>query len=281
MSVSQVEAQSVTWQSDRNVLKNLKPFLMHILQFICGLILPLLVLCIWEIAARRQWLPEQILPAPQLVWSTLLELWQSGDLQSNFIISSKRIIYSVLLGSTIGLTLGIWFALSKSAQQYILPSIQLLTRFPIIGWIPLLMIFLGIDEALKIVAISLAVISPVLIATFKGIQHVPQHLLEVASVYQFSKWQTFNKVILPASLPAVISGLRQGIMQAWLALVFVELLASSEGIGYLMVWGRQLMQMDIIYMGIILIGLTGFFLDSILAAIERFTRFYSTRTRGV
>ncbi|NHB59063.1 ABC transporter permease [Acinetobacter sp. 194] len=279
MSLTQVEAQSVTWQSDRRALDTLKTLFSHGLKWICGIALPLLVLCIWWIAAKQHWLPEQILPAPQLVWSTTIELWQSGDLQFNFLVSAKRILWSVLLGVGIGLGLGAWFALSTRAQRFVYPTIQLVAQFPIIGWIPLLMIFLGIDEALKIVAISLAVVSPVLIATFKGIQQVPQHLLEVAKVYQFSKWQTLSKVVIPASLPATISGIRQGGMQAWLALVFVELLASSEGIGFLMVWGRQLMQMDIVFMGIIFIGLTGFALDSFLAIFERLARFYATRVR--
>src|SRR5690606_24889050 len=126
-----------------------------------------LLLAVWYVATVQQWLPEQILPAPQLVWSTTAELWQSGDLQFHFATSAKRILWSVSLGVGLGLSLGIWFALSQSAQRFVLPSINLLTQFPIIGWIPLLMIFLGIDEALKIVTISLAVISPVLIATFK------------------------------------------------------------------------------------------------------------------
>lgn len=280
MSLTQVEAQSVTWQSDRRALNQLKILFSRGLKWICGLALPLLVLCLWSVAAHRQWLPEQILPAPQLVWSTTIELWQSGDLQFNFLISAQRIFWSVSLGVSIGLILGAWFALSNRAQRLVYPTIQLVAQFPIIGWIPLLMIFLGIDEALKIVAISLAVVSPVLIATFKGIQQVPSHLLEVAQVYQFSKWQTLFKVVIPASLPATISGIRQGVMQAWLALVFVELLASSEGIGFLMVWGRQLMQMDIVFMGIIFIGLTGFALDSFLSIFERLARFYSTRVRA-
>lgn len=280
MSLSQIEAQPVTWQSDRSAFNKFKPYFFHAVKLMCGAALPALVLCIWHIAALQQWLPEQILPSPQLVWSTTAELWQSGDLQSNFAISAQRILWSVLLGGSAGLGLGIWFALSESAQRYVLPSIQLLAQFPIIGWIPLLMIFLGIDEALKITAISLAVVPPVMIAVFKGIQQVPERWLEVARVYQFSPWQSFSKVILPASLPAAISGLRQGIMQAWLALVFVELLASSEGIGFLMVWGRQLMQMDIVYMGIILVGLTGFILDSVLALAERLARFYASRVRS-
>lgn len=280
MSISHIERRSFAWQNIFNPVELLKKAVKTLLLLCCGLAIPLAVLALWHIATERQWLPEQILPAPQLVWTTTLELWQSGDLQSNFLISAKRIFWSVSLGASIGLILGTWFALSNKAKQLVYPSIQLLAQFPIIAWIPLLMIFLGIDEALKIVAISLAVIAPVLIATFKGIQQVPVRLLEVARVYQFSKLQTLTRVILPASLPAIISGLRQGIMQAWLALVFVELLASSEGIGFLMVWGRQLMQLDIVFMGIIFIGLTGYVLDSVLAVFERVARFYATRVRA-
>ncbi|XBD52665.1 ABC transporter permease [Acinetobacter thermotolerans] len=279
MSISHIERRSFAWQNIFNPVELLRKAVKTLLLLCCGLAIPLAVLALWHIATERQWLPEQILPAPQLVWTTTLELWQSGDLQSNFLISAKRIFWSVSLGASIGLILGTWFALSNKAKQLVYPSIQLLAQFPIIAWIPLLMIFLGIDEALKIVAISLAVIAPVLIATFKGIQQVPVRLLEVARVYQFSKLQTLTRVILPASLPAIISGLRQGIMQAWLALVFVELLASSEGIGFLMVWGRQLMQLDIVFMGIIFIGVTGYVLDSVLAVFERVARFYATRVR--
>ena len=279
MSLTQVEAPSVAWKSHQSVIQILKPFLFTGGRILCGLLIPVVVLCVWYFASEHAWLPEQILPAPKLVFSTAIELWQAGDLQFHFQVSALRIFWSVTLGVSIGLTLGIWFALSNRAQHFVYPTIQLLAQFPIIGWIPLLMIFLGIDEALKIVAISLAVVSPVLVATFKGLQQVPPRLLEVAKVYQFSKWQTFKNVILPASSPALISGLRQGIMQAWLALVFVELLASSEGIGFLMVWGRQLMQMDIVYLGIILIGITGYLLDSILSVFEQSARYFATRER--
>lgn len=269
------QAASVTWQKQL-FFKSVKT----IFALLCALVVPMLLLCLWWIVFDRQWLPEQILPAPEWVWLTTLDLWQSGDLTMHFSISAQRIVYSVLLGSSIAFALGIWFALSHQATRYILPTVNLIAQFPIIGWIPFLMIFLGIDEALKIVAISFAVLTPVLVATIKAIQNVPRQVLEVAQVYQFSQAQTFFKVILPSSLPSLMSGLRQGIMQAWLALVFVELLASSEGLGFLMVWGRQLMQMDIVFMGIALIGVTGFVLDSILGYIEKYTRYYATRVRN-
>lgn len=280
MSLSNVLAHSVQWRSYLNIFVLLKNNTNKTLQLACGLLCPVLLLGLWYVASIKLWLPEQILPSPALVWQSTVELWQQGELQFHFQISGKRVLWSVLLGVSVGVVTGTWLALMKRSRDYVFPSVNLVAQFPIVGWIPLLMIFLGIDEALKIVAISLAVFPAVLIATYKGISQVPTNLLEVAEVYQYSNWQKLKNVILPAALPSVIGGLRQGVMQAWLALVFVELLASSEGIGFLMVWGRQLMQMDLIFMAIILIGLIGFVLDSGLAKLEQISRFYATRVGG-
>jgi sulfonate transport system permease protein len=258
-----------TWQ-----WTNLTPYFKQITTWttrvLLGLILPAIVLAAWQYVYQKQWLPEQILPSPALVWQTTLELIDTHELQDNLLISLKRVGWSVLLGGGAGLVLGFVIGLSRIAHKFIYPTFNLIAQFPVIGWIPLLMIFLGIEESLKIAAISLAVFVPVLVATYRSVLSVPTHLLEVSRVYDFSAWQTFRRVILPSALPNIVSGLRQGTMQAWLSLVFVELLASSEGIGYLIVWGRQLLQPDIIFMTVIVIGLVGFSLDHILGWIERF-----------
>lgn len=233
-----------------------------------GLILPLAVVGLWQYAVIHEWIAIQLLPPPELVWQSLQELWDSGDLSGNLLVSLTRIGWSVLIGSAIGWLLGFSMALSRTARAYLYPSFEVFTQFPVVGWIPLLIIFLGIDEGLKIAAISIAVIVPVTVATYKGIANIPRNLLEVAQVYRFSRSQVLLRVVLPAALPSLFSGFRQGIMQAWLALVFVELLASSEGLGYLMVWGRQLMQLDLVFVGVIVIGAVGVALDLILRWLE-------------
>jgi sulfonate transport system permease protein len=233
-----------------------------------GLLLPLSVLGLWQYAVNHEWVAVQLLPPPELVWKSLIELWDAGDLSSNMLVSMKRIGWSVLIGSSIGWGLGFLMGLSKTARAYLHPSFEVFSQFPVVGWIPILIIFLGIDEGLKIAAISIAVIVPVTVATYKGILNIPHTLLEVAQVYRFSFGQVLWRVVLPATLPSLFSGFRQGIMQAWLALVFVELLASSEGIGYLMVWGRQLMQLDLVFVGVIVIGVVGVVLDVSLRWLE-------------
>jgi sulfonate transport system permease protein len=233
-----------------------------------ALLLPAALFSLWQLAVNRQWLPEQILPAPALVWQSLLELWQSGELQSHLLVSATRVGWSLLIGTAAGLLLGFGMGLSRTVNAYVLPTFNVVSQFPVLGWIPILIIFVGIDEALKIAAISIAVVVPVAVNAQKGIANIPRAWFEVGRVYGFSRAQVVRRVVLPAAAPSLFNGLRQAVMQAWLTLVFVELLASSEGIGYLMVWGRQLAQLDLVVVGMLVIGVIGVALDLLLRAIE-------------
>jgi sulfonate transport system permease protein len=243
-------------------------FARRLAMFACGLLLPLLLLTIWQHAVHERWLAEQILPPPSLVWQSLAELWSSGELASHLGISLSRFGWSLLIGGSGGLLLGLVMGISRSARAYLYPGFSLLSQFPVVGWIPLLIIFAGIGEALKISAISIAVVVPVAVNTYKGIVNIPRALLEVAKVYRFNGLQVVGRVVLPAASASIFNGLRQGVMQAWLSLVFVELLASSEGIGYLMVWGRQLLQLDIVVVAMIVIGAVGLLMDRVLGLLE-------------
>ena len=233
-----------------------------------GLILPALIVLLWWAATAHRWVPEQLLPAPALVWQTLRELWASGDLHSHLAFSASRVAWSLLIGGSAGLLLGFAMGLSRTLRAYLHPSFNVVAQFPVLGWVPLLIIFAGIDEALKISAISIAVVVPVTINTLKGIANIPRPLLEVARVYCFSPLQVLWRVVLPAAAPSLFTGLRQAVMQAWLSLVFVELLASSEGIGYLILWGRQLSQPDLVVAGMVVIGAVGVLLDLALRWLE-------------
>jgi sulfonate transport system permease protein len=233
-----------------------------------ALLLPAALLLLWQLASSRGWMAEQILPPPARVWQSFLELADSGELASHLGFSARRVAWSLLLGGSSGMLIGLALGCSRRARAYLLPSFTLLAQFPVLGWVPLLIIVAGIDEALKISAISIAVAVPVAINTRQGIVNIPKAWWEVAQVYQFTRWQTLVKVLLPAAAPSLFNGWRQAVMQAWLTLVFVELLASSEGIGYLMVWGRQLAQLDLVMLGMLLIGLIGVALDASLRLLE-------------
>ena len=237
-----------------------------------GALLPALLFALWVTAVQRQWLPEQILPPPSLVWESLTALWDSGELQAHLAISASRVAWSLLIGGAIGLLLGFAMGLSRTLHACVFPTFDVASQFPVLGWIPLLIIFAGIDEALKISAVSIAVVVPVAVNTLDGIANIPPALLDVAKAYRFSLPQVVRRVVLPAASPSLFNGLRQAVMQAWLTLVFVELLASSEGIGYLMVWGRQLAQLDLVVVGMLLIGMVGVALDLLLRRLEAWSQ---------
>lgn len=233
-----------------------------------GLILPLLVFWLWQEAAAHEWLPPFILPSPQLVKETFVDLWVSGELWSNLQISLQRVLWGFISGSLAGLLLGIAMGTSKRVEAYLYPSFKAISQIPALGWIPLLIMLVGIGEAMKILVIAKAALIPVTINTQQSIRNIPRNYLEVAKVYQFSPRQLLGKVILPATVPGVFNGVRYGLTHAWLALVTVEMLASSEGAGFLMVWGRQLAQLDLVMATIVVIGAVGLLFDVTLQQIE-------------
>lgn len=233
-----------------------------------ALLLPLGLLLLWQVAVSRQWVSAQILPPPGLVLQTFLDLAGSGDLWFELSISLQRVLIGSAIGGLVGLALGLLMGMSRQVEAYLWPLFQAISQVPVLGWIPLLMMLVGIDETLKYLVIAKAVLVPMTINTYAGIRNIPQSYLEVAQVYRFNLLQRLRRVILPAALPSIFTGVRFALTKGWIALVTVELLASSEGIGYLMVDGRQMFQLDLVIVSMLVIGLVGLLLDKGLALIE-------------
>lgn len=210
-----------------------------------ALVFPGLLLAAWYIAVRYEFVPKQILPPPQQVCATLSELLRSGDVAMHLQISLERMLKGFLFGGLAGLFLGIAMGLSRTFAEYVSSLFKAFSSVPLLGWVPLVILFVGIGEALKVVIIAKACFVPLTLNTLDGIRNVPKAYVEVAKVFQFNRFTLLRKVVIPAALPSIFSGVSLALSNAWTALVAVELLASSEGIGFMMVWGRQLFQMDV------------------------------------
>lgn len=233
-----------------------------------GFIVPSILLVSWAVAAKKQWVAPQILPTPAAVGRTLLEQLESGELFKHIAISLGRVAGGFFVGGVLGVSLGIAMGLSRRLEQYLRPSFNALSQVPVLGWLPLAMMVLGIGESLKVAIITQAALIPIAVQTLKGIHNVPEAYLDVAHAFQFSKRQRLSKVVLPAAVPSIFVGIRYGLTQAWLSLVTVELLASSEGLGFLIVWGRQLFQLDLVLAAILVVGVVGLVLDRGLQRLE-------------
>ncbi|MDR3529235.1 MAG: ABC transporter permease [Rhodopila sp.] len=235
---------------------------------VIAVLFPLGLLALWSVSARFGWFPPQILPSPTEVGTALLDLARNGDLARNSGISLLRVVEGFTAGSFLGLLLGIAMGLSPKTEDYVKPLFTAFAQVPTLGWIPFLMLLVGIGEPLKILVIAKAAFVPVTLNTLAGIRAVPSIYVEVGALFRFSRWQLLRKVVLPAAIPPIFTGLRYGLTHAWNALVAVELLASAEGLGYLLVWGRQMFWLDTMMGAMVIIGIVGFTFDRIMAVIE-------------
>ncbi|MVV46727.1 ABC transporter permease [Pseudomonas sp. PB120] len=223
-------------------------------------LLPFSLFVLWWLASRNHWMSEQILPAPSLVWSSAVELAQ-GELGSHLWISLKRLFWGLLAGISVGAVLGAGLGFSRRLERLVFPTFAGLAQVPTLAWIPLLMVFFGIGEMLKLVVLIKAIVVPVTLHTLVGVRDAQPKLREAAAVLRLPPRLLIRRLVLPAALPAFMAGVRLALSAGWMSLLAVELLASSEGIGYLMVWARQLFMLDIVFVCIVVIGVTGVVMD--------------------
>lgn len=233
-----------------------------------GLIVPLLLVLYWEIACRLELFPPQIVIPPRLVFGTFLEMLRSGELADNLKISLVRVLLGFVLGAASGFLLGAGMAISKRVERYFLPLFTCVRQVPVLGWIPLLMIWLGIGETFKVVFISLGAFYPMTVNAYEGFRGVPASYVEVARAFGFGRRKLLLRVLLPAALPSIFTGIRLALNMSWMMVIAAELVAAGEGIGYTITWGRQLFQMDIVIMGVILIGLIGYGMNHLVCFAE-------------
>ena len=237
-------------------------------RFAIALVLPVGLLIAWWIASGRGWLPEQILPSPAYVYSTAVDMISSGEIFYHAGVSLGRVAIGFLFGAVAGLALGMAMGLSQRADDYVRPLFLAFAQIPTLGWIPLLLLIFGIGETLKIIVIAKGALVPMAINTAAGIRSVPANLVEVGHALRFGRWQTLRLIVLPGAAPSIFTGIRYGLTHSWTALVGVELLASSEGLGYLLVWGRQMFWLDVVMVAMIAIGILGFVMDKALDISE-------------
>lgn len=231
-------------------------------------LLPAAIILLWTLAAHQAWMPANVLPAPALVVRSFAELIGSGELAAHLSISLRRVAYGFAVGAVIGLTIGAALGYSRTIDAWFGPFFRTFAQIPSLTWIPLLMMVLGIGETIKIVVLAKACLVPVAITTAGGIRDVSIDYLEVGRVLRLSRFSTFAKIVFPAAFPAIFSGIRQGLASVWSALIIVEMMASANGIGYLMSWARLLFQLDVVMVAIVTIGLIGFALDLVLKRID-------------
>lgn len=242
-----------------------------------GSLLPIVLILSWEWLSRMGVFPAYQLPAPTTILGTLKTMAQDGTLWGHIGITTYRVFVGFVLGTIAAVILGSLVGFYKKAENVFDPMIQAFRSIPSLAWVPLFILWMGIGEPSKVTMIAVGVFFPVYLNIVSGISGVDRKLIEVGKMYGLNTFQLVRRVILPASLPSLLVGLRSGLGLGWMFVVAAELMGASQGLGYLLVLGQNTLSPETIIASIILFAIIGKLSDWILKIIETRTLHWQDR----
>jgi NitT/TauT family transport system permease protein len=226
------------------------------------------VIALWS--ALVTWTGTKVFPSPLKVLEGLGELWRRGVLLSYLRDSLARVAAGYGAGVLVGVPLGIWMGWSRTVAAVVNPLIQILRPISPIAWIPVAIVLFGVSNLAPVFLVFLGAVFPIVVTAMNGVGNVPEVYLRAAHNLGLSQAALLFRVILPASLPQILTGLRIALGIAWLVVVAAEMVAVDSGLGYLIIDARNAgKRYDLVVAGMMLIGLVGLFLDVLVRRLER------------
>ena len=233
-------------------------------QPIIGIILPIIIILIWQFLALTETIRSNLLPPPQEVINEILILTRDGSLFSHILITLSRVFYGFIFGAIAATVLGVLTGVSPLMRRFFDPTIQALKAVPSLAWVPLFILWFGIFEDSKIALISVGVFFPIYLNLMMGIRQIDKKMVEVAHVYNLNSFQTIRWILLPGIIPEWVTGLRSGLALGWMFVIAAELMGASEGLGYLMIDGQMTGRPALIIGALILFAMIGKLTDELI-----------------
>lgn len=233
---------------------------------------------IWYLGSRHS--DPSLLPSPQAVWGAARQLSGNGTLWSDIGISVRRALEGWLLGSAIAIPLGVLAGTSRVMRSILDPYIHFFRSVPALALVSLFLLWFGIGEASKVYLIAWAVIFTVIVTTAEAASGVPQDKIDAARCFGATRSQIIWKVIVPATVPGIYTGMRLGLAVAYLVVVAAEALAANSGIGYLIWNARTYFLTDQIFVGVFCFGVLGFTSDRVWRFLGRTVFHRFLRAKG-
>jgi len=244
------------------------------------LVLPAMILAAWQILFHAGFLRPMTLPPPTRIARTFLELFDNGQLLRHVEISVLRVLEGFALAAMLGTVLGIGIGLSGKLDRLTDLVLQVMKPIPPIAWIPMAILWFGIEEASKIFIIFMGAFFPILVNVTDGIRQTDRKFVEVARILSVPRGKFIRQVVIAGAFPSIMTGLRVGLGVAWICVVAAELIAASQGIGYMIMDARQLSQPDVVLVGMITIGVIGKLMDCAIRQAERLLVTWKAPYRG-
>lgn len=234
-----------------------------------GLIFPALLLLAWQLSTAAGLFSAVQLPAPGAVLEATRGLIERNELFGHVAISTQRVLLGFAGGAILGLGLGALLGLSKIADIILGPTLGALRAVPSLAWVPLLILWMKIGEDSKITLIVIGAFFPVFTTVSLALRHVDKNLVEAGRAFGLKGLKLLTTIQLPAVVPAIFSGLRLALAQAWLFLVAAELIASSMGLGFLLTDSQNNGRTDRLLLAIVLLAILGKATDALLGLAEK------------
>jgi NitT/TauT family transport system permease protein len=251
-------------------------YLLIILRYATFFITPLLILFAWHFVTDQEMVKPFLLPAPQVVFDRFQAVLTDGKtgffdstLVKNSVVTVREVLIGLSIGTVIGAVLGYWIAKIPLLEMLLSPLIVLFQAMPIISYAPLLVIWFGSGEESKIITCILIVFFPILLNTITGIRHIPKSLRDLMRVTNASRWQTFIKLEIPASLPMFLTGFKTGATLSVIGAVVGEFIAANAGLGYLLNAARQRYDTPLVFVMAIMLALVAGTLYLLVTLLER------------
>jgi sulfonate transport system permease protein len=230
---------------------------------------PLAVLGLWQLVCSAGLFSSVEVASPAAVLAAARELWAQGVLQANLLISLQRVAEGLVLGVAVGVLLAVACGLFWLGEDLLDPVIQAARAVPILGLVPLVIIWFGVGETPKVFLIALGCVFPVYLNTYAGIRGVDLKLVEAGQTFGLSRWGLVRRVILPGALPGFLTGLRFALVGSWIIDVVAEEINAQSGLGYLINQAQTTNRTDIMFLCLALYAILGLLADALVRGLER------------
>jgi NitT/TauT family transport system permease protein len=227
------------------------------------------ILLVWQAAISLGWIDPVFLPSPAAIIDALWQLTVSGDLWRHLSISLIRIGSGWIIGSALGVVIGILMGLTSAGRAIGMPLVSAIYPVPKIALLPLLILWMGIGETPKIVTIASGVFFPTVIAALAGVDGAPRNLIRMGQSFNLPMSSIIWKIILPSALPGILAGFRISVSIALILVVSAEMIGAQYGIGAFLLTAGNLMQSDDLMAGVVILSILGLVIGALLSMLER------------
>lgn len=248
-------------------------------QFALAILLPVVVIVLWQLGGTNGSLLGGVMPTPDRVWEAW-KVWAfgaggfglnpySGTWFANLVFSAERVAKGFAAALVVGVPVGLAIGWNRLAASTVDPTVQLLRPIPITAWLPFSIAVFGIQDIGAVFLIALGAFYPIIINTAQGARDVERNLIRAAQMMGASRSAILRRVVLPASLPSIFTGMRIGLGIAWTAVIVAEMVAVKSGLGYVLWDAYYVGRMDVVIADMVTIGILGLLTDYIIVLIER------------